>query len=188
MHAFYVCPPAGEHTDYHAWLEAVIGDVQKPAPKQVNKPLVLIGSAISFIKFFPVVLSREVLKRVELKVYSLQSVQEAARGAGLVIVESVSAGEIARDAEALKACAHEALVVLCVPEPNGKLRPPIGEAFGMRSSMDTGGVKQSEMARAVGLQTWCFVCDPEQMKRPWKSVSASSAMVEQLEQLKRMRR
>jgi hypothetical protein len=54
--------------------------------------------------------------------------------------------------------------------------------------MDTGGVKQSEMARAVGLQTWCFVCDPEQMKRPWKSVSASSAMVEQLEQLKRMRR
>lgn len=188
MHSFYVSPPAGDNTEYHAWLKAVIGDVQKPAPKQVHKPLVLIGSAISFIKFFPVVLSREVLKRVELKVYSLQSVQEAARDAGLVVVESVSAGEIARDAEALKACTHEALVVLCVPEPNGKLRPPIGEAFGMRSAMDTGGVKQSEMARAVGLKTWCFVCDPEQMKRPWKSVSASSAMVEQLEQLKRMRR
>jgi hypothetical protein len=84
-------------------------------------------------------------------------------------------------------CAHEALIVLCCPEPSN-LRPPIGEAFGsMRGSMGAGGVKQSEMAHAVGLRTWCFVCDPDQMKRAYKEVSAS-AMVEQLAQLKRMRR
>lgn len=182
MDSLYVMPPRSSETDYHRWLGDVVGDLAKPVKKTQQKALVLIGQSLGFLKFLPVVLSREVLKRVELSQYSIDSLQSASKEAALVVVWDCAVGQLARDAVLIAACCSEAILVLCCPESTGSLKPSVGEAFGS-SQCQPDGLRQGDLAQVIGLRRWFYVCDSRDAKQPITVSASVSTMHDQLRAL-----
>jgi hypothetical protein len=174
MDSQYIYPSHSHGTDFHLWLQSTIGDLRDAAPaarKDARRGLVLFGPATSFIKFLPIVLSAEALKREVLSVYSPDALKSACERAGLVIVQSgVDVVTLMRDRAFFDQCMDQSLIIFLIPE---QLRPQPAAAF------------QHEIAHQAGLQRHYFAVFPKDLRN--KVVAASCQQKSMAQQLKELR-
>jgi hypothetical protein len=177
MDAQYIYPSHSIGTQWHDWLKATIGDMRAAAPAtstDKRRGLVLIGVATTFIKFLPVVLSAEALKREVLTVYSPDALKAACERSALVIVQTgVDVATLLRERSFFEECMDQALVIFLIPE---RLRPQSDAVF------------QHEIAQQAGLGSFYYVVLPKDLRN--RVVAAShqpKSMAQQLKELRAIR-
>jgi hypothetical protein len=166
-------------TDFHEWLRASIGDIRQSAPTKRadgRRALVLIGAAVSFLKFLPVVMSSEALSRETIAQYSPEALKRACDGAAMVIVQGgIDVTSLMRERYFIEECCDKALIVFLIPE----ILTPVPEA-----------IHQYDLANQIGLKNHYFVVVPADMRGKKTTVVAASAtqtLAEQIRELKRFR-